>query len=54
VDHEHASGISVGVVAAVLVEMVDRQQTSLPVVGDKQNILETNRQWQKQVTPGTS
>jgi hypothetical protein len=41
VDHEHASGISVGVVAAVLVEMVDRQQTSVPVVGDKQNILKT-------------
>ena len=37
-------GISVGVVAAVLVEMVDRQQTSLPVVGDEQNILATIQQ----------
>ena len=40
-DHKHASGIVVGAVAAVFVEMVDWQQTSVPVVGDKQNILKT-------------
>jgi hypothetical protein len=41
VDHKHASGIVVGAVAAVFVEMVDWQQTSVPVVGDEQNILKT-------------
>ncbi len=40
VDHEYASGISVGVVAPVFVEMVDRQQASLPIVGNEENILD--------------
>ena len=40
VDHEYTSGISVGIVAAVFVEMVDRQQASLPIVGNEENILD--------------
>ena len=40
VDHEYTSGISVGVVAAVFVEMVDRQQASLPIVCNEGYILD--------------
>ena len=40
VDHEDASGISVGVVAPVFVEMVHGQQAGLPIVGNEQSVLE--------------